>query len=97
MHPFSPHAPSSFARHNTPMPAVPTRERANGAATLATQKGRMRVLADPLDQLAAEVRSKMSVMGSSSHSHIAAEELKIRRPRRPAATRASFRTPPASR
>lgn len=31
-----------------------------------------------------------------ARAHVAAEELRIRRPRRPAARRAGFRTPPAS-
>ncbi|MDQ8047027.1 MAG: hypothetical protein AAGC46_05955 [Solirubrobacteraceae bacterium] len=99
MHPFSPHAPSTAARHNTtpaPAPARP-RGRAYSPSGPATLKGRMLIPADPLDVLAAEIRAKVPLSGDPASAHVAAEELKLRRPRRPAARRAGFRTPPASR
>lgn len=91
MHPLSPHAartkPSYTGRFGG----------ATASRKVAPGKGRAAAQPDALDALASEINGKLVAGSSAAKAHVAAEELTLRRPRRPAARRASFRTPPASR
>jgi hypothetical protein len=98
MHPFSPHANPAAKPVKPARSAAMIGRRAVGLPSPAGAgaKGKVHAAMNPLDALAAEIQSKLAT--SESHTmHIAAQALTLRRPRRPSATRASFRTPPASR
>ena len=92
MHPSSPHAP---ARLKTISPTG--RVKPVGGRKATTAKGRMTTASDPLSALAKEIHGKLVPGTAAAKAHVAAEELTLRRPRRPSAKRASFRTPPMSR
>ena len=89
MHPSSPHAPARLAA------AGITTSRPSGFP-----KGferHFRTFSDPLEALSKELHGKVVPGTGTAKAHAAADELTLRRPRRPMAQRASYRTPPTSR
>jgi hypothetical protein len=98
MHPLSPHANPIAKPAKPARSAAMTGRRAAGSPSRATaaSKGKIHPMTNPLDVLGAQIEAKLSA--SEAHTtHIAAQALTLRRPRRPSAQRAAFRTPPASR
>ncbi len=89
MHPSSPHAPTRLAKT--------ARIATSYGPAPARGKGRISAADDPLVALSKEIHGKLVAGSSAAKAHVAAEELTLRRPRRPSARRASFRVPPASR
>lgn len=91
MHPSSPHAPARLAAAGITT-TRPTGFRAKGSAGSF-----VRTATDPLDALSKELHGKVVSGTAVARAHVAADELTLRRPRRPSAQRASYRTPPSSR